>query len=89
VHQQPHRSALVLQGPAPPVRVRLRGWWEMDPFRRVPPTPEPGRPAPESGPAPPRPAVASRAPVDPVPGREPPGAGDGAGGSTGYRAAPW
>ena len=78
VHQQPPRSALVLQGPAPPVRVSLRAWWEMEPFRQAPPTPERRRSTPG-------PTIAPGDPAERTPGRKTPVAADG----PEYRAAPW
>ncbi|MDQ2727402.1 MAG: TraM recognition domain-containing protein, partial [Actinomycetota bacterium] len=78
VHQQPPRSALVLQGPNPPVRVGLRAWWEIEPFRRAPPIPEREPPAPS-------PPTVARQRENRTPAPEIPLAGDG----PGYQAAPW
>ena len=78
VHQQPPQSALVLQGPSPPMRVTLETWWAMEPFRRAPPAPE----RDGSGPAPVGP---TRDPEDRTPAPEPPVIGAG----PGYQAAPW
>lgn len=82
VHQQPPRSALMLQGSAPPVRVGLRAWWEIEPFRQAPPTPDRGRSAPRpAGPSP----HPSRDGRDRTPAPDPPDAAD----RSSYRAAPW
>ncbi|MDQ2725650.1 MAG: type IV secretory system conjugative DNA transfer family protein, partial [Actinomycetota bacterium] len=72
VHQQPPRSALVLQGPASPVRVSLRAWWEIEPFRRAPPTPETAPPTSETALPIPEAAPPSPDTAPPTSGRAPP-----------------
>lgn len=76
VHQQPPQSALVLQGPSPPMRVTLETWWAMEPFRRAPPALRRDRPAT---------ITPTRDPGDRTPAPEPPVIDAG----PGYRAAPW
>lgn len=46
VHAQPPHTALLLAGSRPPVRVGVRAWWDVEPFRGATPAPLPATTTP-------------------------------------------